>query len=86
MIEFIDETAEKSGTPINRKTLMAMQGFIGQTISFNDDESITERNSQGHTKTIKFNSDGNIEETFIGEKTITKTIIFEGNTIREVIS
>ena len=28
MVEFIDKTTEQAGTPINRKNLMAMQGFV----------------------------------------------------------
>jgi hypothetical protein len=86
VIEFIDQTAEKDGTPINRKTMMAIQDFIAKITRFNDDGSITETNSEGQTKTIRFNDDGSITETFVGEKTIIKTITFEGDTVKEVIS
>lgn len=87
MIEFIDKTAEASGTPLNRANLMAIQGFIGNTIRKNTDGSITETNSQGQVKTTKYNSDGTITETFVGEKTIIKTIIFnQDGSISEVIS
>ena len=87
MIEFIDETAEKSGTPLNRANMMALQGFIPLTTVFGDDGTITETNSKGQTLTTVFNADGSITETFVGEKTIAKTTYFDNNgTIREVIS
>lgn len=86
MVEFIDKTEEKNGTPINRKNLMAMQGFISNNISFNSDGSIVIVNSDGQKLTITFGSDGSIIEVFEGEKTITKTTKFEGNNIVEVIS
>lgn len=86
MIEFIDKTAEKEGTKINRKNLMGMQGFINQEIVFVEaDGSIVVTNEYGQTKTTKFNSDGSITEIFAGEKTITKTTKFEGNKIIEVV-
>jgi diaminopimelate epimerase len=87
MYEFIDKTTGVSGTKINRKALMAMQGFIGQTTTFEDDGSIVERNSDGHTKTTIFNNDGSITEKFVGQKTITKITIFNTDgSITEVIS
>lgn len=86
MKEFIDKTTDKEGTKINREALMAIQGFIGCVTVHNDDGSITETNSDSHTKTTVFNSDGSITETFVGEKTITKTTAFNGNIITEVIS
>lgn len=87
MEEFIDETAEKAGTPINRAALMAIQGFQAKTTTFNADGSITETNADGHTLTTTFNNDGSITETFVGEKTITKTTTFgEDGSISEVIS
>ena len=86
MKEFIDKTSEKSGTPINRATLMAMQGFISLTTIFNSDGSIVETNSDGETLTTVFNEDGSITETFVGEKTIVRTTSFVGNqTIVEVL-
>lgn len=87
MIDFIDKTSEQNGTPINRKNLMAIQGFIAKETVFNEDGIIMETNSEGHTKTTVFNEDGSITETFTGEKTITKTTTFnkDGN-ISEVIS
>lgn len=86
MKDFIDTTSEKQGTPINRVNLMAMQGFVSSTITFNNDGSIVETNSNGETLTTVFNEDGTITETFVGEKTIIKTTSFGGNqTIEEVL-
>lgn len=85
MKDFIDKTNNVAGTPINRESMMAVQGFIGNTVSFSGG-NIVETNADGHTKTVVFNDDGSITEIFTGEKTITKTTIFEGDTIREVIS
>ena len=87
MKDFIDETAEKEGTDINRDALMAIQGFQTKTTTFNADGSITETNSDGHTLTTTFNADGSITETFVGEKTITKTTSFESDgNITEVVA
>lgn len=87
MQEFIDKTAERSGTPINRKNMMAVQGFASQNTVFNDDGSIVQANSDGQTLTTTFNADGSITEVFIGEKTITKITRFnEDGSISEVVS
>ena len=87
MQEFIDETTEKQGTPINRKNLMAIQGFINQNTTLNADGSIVQVNSDGQRLTTTFNDDGSITETFVGEKTITKTTSFGlDGSISEVIS
>lgn len=87
MKEFIDKTAEKGGTKINRKNLLAIQGFVASNTKFNADGSITETNSDGETLTTKFNSDGTITETLVGEKTITKTTTFNSDgSITEVLS
>ena len=81
------DNAITTGTPINRTSLMAVQGFIGKTTVFNDDGSITEINDKDETLTTTFNDDGSITETFVGEKTITKTTLFNNDgTITEVIS
>ncbi len=86
MVEFIDITAEKDGTPLNRKNMMAVQGFEAQTTVFNDDGSITQTNDIGQTKTTAFNDD-EIVETFVGEKTIVKTTTFnKDGSISEVVS
>ena len=87
MIEFIDKTTSQSGTPINRSNLMAIQGFVAKTTTFNSDGSIVETNSKGETLTIKFNTNGTITETFVGQKTIVKTTTFNSNgSISETIS
>lgn len=87
MVDFIDETAEKEGTPLNRKNLMAVQGFIETTTIIKSDGSIVETNPEGYTLITRFNSDGSITETFVGEKIITKTTKFESDgTIKEVLS
>lgn len=87
MKEFIDKTSERSGTPLNRATMMAVQGFEAKSVVFNEDGSITETNADGHTKTTTFNADGSITETFAGEKTITLTTKFENNAVlSEVLS
>lgn len=87
LIEFIDKTSEKDGTDINRLNMMAIQGFIGNTITKNEDGSITEINDKGEILTTKKNEDGSITQIFTGEKTITKTIKFDSATsISEVIS
>lgn len=87
MIEFIDKTSTVSGTPINRANLMAIQGFVAKTTTFNSDGSITETNSDGHTLTTTFNSDGSITERFVGDKTIVKTTTFNSDgSISEVLS
>lgn len=87
MIEFIDKTSEQNGTPINRETLMAMQGFTANNTVFNSDGSITETNANGEVLTTTLNSDGSITEVFVGKKTITKTTIFNADgSVSEVIS
>ena len=76
MTDFIDKTSEKNGTPLNRENMMALQGFQAKTTVFNDVGSIIETNSKNETLTTKVNADGSITETFVGEKTITKTTTF----------
>lgn len=81
------DNATEVGTPINRANLLAIQGFVAKTTTFNSDGSITETNSKGETLTTKFNSNGSITETFVGKKTIIKTTTFNSNnTITEAIS
>ena len=87
LIEFIDETAEKQGTPLNRANMLAVQGFLAVETVFNNDGSITETNAKGEILTTRFNSDGNIVEIFEGEKVITKTTVFNADgSISEVLS
>lgn len=90
MKEFIDKTSTQNGTPINRASLMAMQGFIGsQTVSYIDEdgyETIKETNEKGEILITRKDEDGNYEQIFVGEKTITKYIsLFEDGTVREEI-
>lgn len=87
MKEFIDKTSTQTGTPINRANLMAIQGFVAKTTTFNADGSITETNGSGETLTTTFNADGSITEKLVGTKTITKTIKFNNDgSITEVLS
>lgn len=87
MRDFIDKTSTQSGTPINRKNLMAIQGFEASTTTFNSDGSITEINSHGQKLTTSFNSNGSIVEKFVGDKTITLTTKFnDDGTISGVLS
>ena len=86
MVEFIDKTPEANGTPINRENMMKIQGFEDGTTVFNSDGSITTTYADGSVYKVIFNADGSITETFMGEKTITKTITFNGNNIEEVVS
>ena len=73
------DNATEIGTPINRSNLMALQGFVGVTITFNTNGTITEKNSKNETLTTTFNSDGTITEKFVGTKTITRTTKFNSN-------
>ena len=87
MIEFIDKTSERNGTPLNRANMMAIQGFYSNTLTFNADGTITETNGDGATLTTTFNSNGSITERFVGEKIITKKTIFNSDgSITEVVS
>lgn len=87
MKDFIDETSEQAGTPINRANLMAIQGFISSSVEITSDGNIVETNSKGETLTTTFNDDGSVTERFVGQKTITKTTRIDGETIvSEVIT
>jgi archaeosine-15-forming tRNA-guanine transglycosylase len=85
MIEFIDETSENLGTDINRKNMMAIQGFIGMTTEKQADGSVLQTNAEGQTLLTVKNADGSFTQTFTGDKVITKIITKSGNTITEVI-
>ena len=87
MYDFVDKTTSEAGTPINRKAMMAVQGFQTKTTTFNTDGSITETSADGQTLTTVFNVDGSITQTFVGDKTIVKTTTFNANgSITEVLS
>lgn len=86
-VDFIDRTGSQAGTRIDRKHLMAMQGFIPQETFIAADGSITVTNSDGETLTTEFLADGSIRETFKGTLTIVKTTSFGADgTISEVIA
>lgn len=84
MKEFIDKTIEQSGTPLNRATMMAIQGFSRSRIEFLNDGSVVETNENGETLTTSFGEDGSITETLVGEKTIIKTTSFNDDGSIEV--
>lgn len=84
MIDFIDKTSEQNGTPINRQNLMAIQGYQGETVTFNDN-NIIKSNNKNEIETITF-EDNKIIKKFVGEKTITQTIIFSENGYKKELS
>lgn len=83
-VESADDAIE-TGTPLNRATLLAMQGFIGNRTTFSGD-TVTETNSRGDVLTTTF-SGNTVTETFVGVggETVTKTTTFD-TTITEVIT
>ena len=87
MIDFIDKTSTQSGTPLNRASMMAIQGFVAKKVEFLDTGEIKEKNDNGEVKTTILNDDGSITIRFVGKKTITKNILFGNDgSITEVIS
>lgn len=83
------DNPDVAGTPLNRATLMAIQGFETITTTFNTDGSITEINANGDKLVTSFLDNGNVQEKFTGANgiTITKTTIFNADgSISEVIS
>lgn len=88
MYNFVDKTSTVAGTKMNRRAMMAIQGFFGNTIVFNQDGSITETNADNQIKTTTFNADGSITEVFTADGlTITKNTIFnsDGSITEEII-
>lgn len=77
MYEFIDKTATVAGTRINRRAMMAVQGFQKKITVFNPDGSITETNADNQTLVTTFNDDGSITDTFTGDKVAVKTTTFD---------
>ena len=75
------------GTPINRQSMMAVQGFQNKSTIFNSDGSILETDENGYTLKTIFNSDNSVTEIFTGEKTITKKTTFntDGSITEELI-
>lgn len=87
-VEMADEPTA-TGTPLNRITFMAMQGFEAIDTTFGLNGNITETNTAGDTLVTSFLADGSIVETFTGSSgdTITKTTTFQADgSIREVVS
>lgn len=89
----LNDGAEVEGTPINRENLMAIQGFIATktdppTKNKLGEEQIIQTNTKTNEQLITtFKLNGQIEEKFVGEKTITKTTTFNSDgSITEVIS
>ena len=79
------------GTPINRATMMALQGFQTQTITVDNNEAIICTNANGHTLTTTFEDDiengiQKIVEVLDGEIPITKTTTIQNGEIKVVIS
>lgn len=80
MKEFIDKSSVNAGTPLNRTTMMALQGFVGNTTSFSDDgKVITETNEFGEITTTELVSDNQIIVTIQGEKRLQKRITFNAD-------
>lgn len=87
MKEFIDETSYELGTPINRASMMAVQGYANRKVTFPNQNSVVETFANGLTRTTTFNANGSIVEVLRGEKTITKKVTFNSDgSISEVIS
>lgn len=60
--DHVEGTVE--GTPVNRKNLMAMQGFEAVKTTFNSDGSISETNASNEVMKTTFNANGTIDEVF----------------------
>lgn len=89
----LDDGAEVEGTPINRENLMAMQGFVAThtdppTTNELGEEQIIQTNTETNEQLVTtFKLNGQIEDKFIGTKTIIKTTTFNSDgSISEVIS
>lgn len=92
MTEFLDKTSEQLGTPINREKMMAIQGFIStKTLpptknEFGEVQIIQINTGTNEQLITTFKLNGEIEEKFVGEKTITKTTSFGDGEIMEELS
>lgn len=88
MIDFIDKTNDRPGTPLNRANLMALQGFQALTTTFTSDGKIIETDGHGSVLQTYFNPDGSIVESYSADesKTISKITKFEADgSITEVV-
>lgn len=76
-VEMADDPVVE-GTPLNRESFMALQGFADANTTFNEDGSITETNGNGDVLLTEFNDDGSITETFTstGGLSVKKTTTF----------
>ena len=86
-VEYADDPIF-AGTPLNRVTLLALQGFSANQTVFNLDGSITEINADSDTKVTVFNPDDSITETFTsGAVSIAKKTTFnaDGSITEELI-
>lgn len=77
MRDFIDKTASKSGTKINRSAMLAVQGYQKESVVFGEN-SIVKTNDKNEVETITF-PNNTIKKVFVGEKTVTQTITFTEN-------
>lgn len=77
MIDFIDETEEREGTPLNRSNLMAIQGMENVSFSFADGVIVIENKDTGTIFSMSMTDDNTFVEHLAGEKEITKTVSIE---------
>ena len=87
-LKYAPDELETEPTVINRKLLMAMQGFTPCTTTFNSDGSITETGDSG-TQVTTFNSDGSITSTFTnldGLSIVKSTVFNSDGSINETIT
>ena len=77
------EDAIVEGTPINRENLMAIQGFIGNVISVDNNGNIIQTNSKNETKIITPLINGARKTIFEGAKIMTIKTSFDTNGILE---
>ena len=80
MIDFFDKTTEEPGTPINRETLMGIQGFENIIIRQYPDGTISETNEWGEELVTTFEP-LKITQVFSGGLTIRKIITLKENDI-----
>lgn len=85
MVNFVDKTSGRPGTPINRSNMMAVQGFENGVATYSKGKRIVQFAS-GDTLTTYLQGES-VVNTLVGEKTITKTtIITDAGNVEEVLS